>query len=314
MDLDLRLVAAFLAVAEEEHMGRAADRLAISQPGLSKQIRRLEGFLGVPLAERAGRGIRLTEAGRAFAAEGRALLQRAERAAVVTRQAARAEAGLVRIGFVPPMPAVLSERLGAFDNPVELRRVDWVTRSELLLSGEIDLCLLPLPIEAANLEYRVVHRESRVAGFAADHPLAAREEVSILELGDEPIVDLPTHREFWCVDPRPDGRSPVWGPMVHSVEEMLEIVAQGRAMCITSASVAEFYHRPGVAFVPVDDIPEAEVAVAWNPTHITRTSEEVRHILLGSRAVAEPGPLTPDPPPNRFRHRVLSARIVDRSL
>ena len=282
MDLPLNLVAAFLAVAEEEHMGRAADRLGISQPGLTKQIRRLERFLGVPLIERVGRGIRLTEAGRAFAAEGRALLQRAERAAAVTRQVARSEAGLVRIGFVPPMPPVLSERLGTLDSPVELRRVDWVTRSELLLNGEIDLCLLPLPITSPNLEYRIVHHEPRVAGFAAHHPLAEREVISILELGDEPIVDLPTHRDFWCVDPRPDGRSPIWGPLVTSVEEMLEVVAQGRAMCITSASVADFYRRPGVVFIPVSDIPEAEVAVAWNPDHLTPAAELVRDIVANS--------------------------------
>jgi DNA-binding transcriptional LysR family regulator len=281
MDLDLKLVAAFLAVAEQEHMGRAADRLYLSQPGLSKQVRRLEGILAVALVERIGRGIRLTPAGRAFAAEGRALLQRAERAAAVTRQAARADAGAVRIGFVPPLPTVLSERIGTIDSPVELRRVDWVTRAELLLAGEIDLCLLPLPIDSANLEYRAVYQESRVAGFSVHHRLAAREEVSIVELGDEPIVDLPTHREFWCVDPRPDGRSPLWGPMVHSVEEMLEVVAQGRAMCITSASVAEFYRRPGVVLIPVGDIPEAEVAVAWNPVHLAQSAERVRDVLVG---------------------------------
>jgi DNA-binding transcriptional LysR family regulator len=281
MDLDLKLVAAFLAVAEQEHMGRAADRLYLSQPGLSKQVRRLEGILAVALVERIGRGIRLTPAGRAFAAEGRALLQRAERAAAVTRQAARADAGAVRIGFVPPLPTVLSERIGTIDSPVELRRVDWVTRAELLLAGEIDLCLLPLPIDSANLEYRAVYQESRVAGFSVHHRLAARKEVSIVELGDEPIVDLPTHREFWCVDPRPDGRSPLWGPMVHSVEEMLEVVAQGRAMCITSASVAEFYRRPGVVLIPVGDIPEAEVAVAWNPVHLAQSAERVRDVLVG---------------------------------
>jgi DNA-binding transcriptional LysR family regulator len=175
---------------------------------------------------------------------------------------------------------VLSERLGTIDTPVELRRVDWVTRSELLLSGEIDLCLLPLPIDSASLEYQVIYREPRVAGFATHHSLADRSRVSILELGDEPIVDLPTHREFWCVDPRPDGRSPVWGPMVHSVEEMLEVVAQGQAMCITSASVAEFYRRPGVVFLPVSDIPGAEVAVAWNPVHLTQSTHRVRDLVV----------------------------------
>ncbi len=279
MDLDLRLARAFVVVAEEEHIGRAADRLHLSQPGLTKQVRRLERLVGVALLQRDGRGIRLTRAGETFATEARALLERAERLVAATRQAARAEAGVVRLGFVPPLPAAVSARLGEVDSPVELRRVDWVRRDEVLAAGEVDLCVLALPIGSPAAEYVVVWREPRVAGFPAAHPLAAREELSIREVDDEPIVDLPTHRDFWCVDPRPGGRSPIWGPMVHSVEEMLEVVARGGAMCITSSSVAEFYRPTGVVFVPIVDISDAEIAVAWNPTHVTPAAEAVRDSL-----------------------------------
>ncbi len=287
MDLDLRLAKAFLTVAEEEHIGRAARRLYLSQPGLTKQVRRLEALVGVPLVERDGRGIRLTAAGRAFATEARALLQRAERAVVVTRQAARADTGVVRVGFVPPLPAAVSDRLGELEAPVELRRVDWVERTSVLVDGEIDLCVLPLPLGPAAVEHRVVWREPRVAAFARGHRFADRRELSIGELGDEPIVDLPTHREFWCVDPRPDGRSPVWGPMVHSVEEMLAVVAQGRAMCITAASVGRFYRPSGVAFVPVVDISEAEIAVAWNPSVPSVATRRVRDVLCAGGGVED---------------------------
>ena len=282
MDLDLRLVRAFVAVAEEEHVGRAAERLYLSQPGLTKQIRRLEGVLGVRLVERQGRGIRLTPAGEAFVVEARSLLRRAERAVAAARRAARAHGGEVLVGFVPPIPGPVSVRLAELDVPLELRRVDWHRRGELLGGGEIDLCLLPLPIGPGPFRHIVLWREPRVAGFPTRHRLAGRSELSIDELAEEPIVDLPTHREYWCVDPRPDGRSPRYGPLVHSVEEMLEVVSQGRAMCITSASVAEFYRPPGVVFVPILDIAPAEFAVVWHPDHLTDAAAELRRRLAPS--------------------------------
>ena len=275
MDLDLRLVRAFVVVAEEEHVGRAARRLHVSQPALSKQLKRLESQLGVALLERVGRNVRLTAAGRAFAAEGAALLQRGERAAGAAAKAARVERGTVRIAFVPPLPIQVSSLLNESQWPVELRRVDWVSQATVLRDGVADLCILRLPVDGPDLEWVVLLSEPRVAGFHADHRLASVGNVSLADLTHEPIVDVASHRDYWGVNPRPDGTAPVWGPVVLNVEEMLEVVASGKAMCITGASVGDFYRRPDVSFVPIRDLSPSEIAVAWLSGGLTEPSRSV---------------------------------------
>ena len=282
MDLDLRLVRAFVLVAEEEHVGRAADRLFVSQPALSKQVRRLEALVGVPLLERVGRNVRPTAAGRVFASEGRALLQRADRMMALTRHAGSEAESAVRIAFVPPLPVEISDLLNDAPGPVTLRRVDWVSQGVVLREGRADLCVLRLPVDADELRYTVVWSEPRVAGFRSSHRLAGRREISIDELGDEPIVDLPSHRDYWAVNPRPDGREPLWGPEVTSVEEMLEVVASGRAMCITGASVASFYRRPDVVFVPLRGVSPSEIAIAWHPEAVTPEARAIVDRLRGA--------------------------------
>ena len=283
MDLDLRLVRAFVVVAEEEHVGRAARRLFISQPALSKQIQRLESQLGVELLQRIGRNVRPTEAGRVFASEARALLQRAERTIALARRARSGGHRAVRIAFVPPLPAEVSILLNRSDTAIELRAVDWISQAAVLREGRADLCIVRLPVDAAELQAAVVWEEPRVAAFNTDHQMAGRASVAITELDDEPIVDFPSHRDYWSVNPRPTGRSPLWGPEVRSIEEMLEVVAGGRAMCITGASVASFYHRPDVAFVPIEGVEASQVAVLWDATTIDRTTEAVLQELSAAR-------------------------------
>jgi DNA-binding transcriptional LysR family regulator len=101
----------------------------------------------------------------------------------------------------------------------------------------------------------------------ARHPLAARTELSILELNTEPIMWTRRAPRFWvdwwAVNPRPDGSEPVWGPENDNVEEMLEQVAEGAAYCIVSRSMTEFYGRSDLAWVPIVDIDPLRVALAW---------------------------------------------------
>ena len=262
MDVDLRLLRSFLVVSEEEHVGRAARRLYVSQPALTKQLQRLQAMVGADLLERQGRNVRLTAAGRTLAGEARDLLRRADELVLHARRVDRAVAGRVRVGFVPPIPLEVSSRLQASTYDVDLVRVDWVSQAQHLREGRLDLCLVRLPIAGADLETATVATEARVAGFAESHRLAGASHVMLAELDEEPIVDFPTQRDYWAVNPRPSGREPMWGPVVRSVEEMLEIVASGAAMCLTGASVARFYPRPGVIFVPVADLAPSVIAVA----------------------------------------------------
>ncbi|MFQ5555426.1 MAG: LysR substrate-binding domain-containing protein, partial [Acidimicrobiia bacterium] len=235
----------------------------------------LEGVLGIDLLERSGRNVRTTAAGRVFASEARALLQKAERSIALARRARGDQEGTVRIAFVPPLPVEMSAVLNRSAAAVELRAIDWVSQVAVVREGRADLCIVRLPVDAADLETAVVWEEDRVAGFCSSHPMASQRSVSIMDLDNEPIVDYPSHRDYWSVNPRPTGRSPLWGPEVRTIEEMLEVVASGRAMCITGASVASFYHRSDVVFLPLEGVEASKVAVLWDPMLLDRTSEQV---------------------------------------
>jgi len=150
---------------------------------------------------------------------------------------------------------------------VEPRSFEWGGEVAGLRDGECDLAFVWLPADTTGLHAEIVASEPRHAGLALGHPLAARGSISIGELADEPIMwtrRAPRHWvDWWAVNPRPDGRPPVWGPENEHVEEMLEQVAGGVAMCIAPSSLTEFYGRPDIAWVPIADIPPLRIAIAW---------------------------------------------------
>ena len=284
MDPDLRLLRSFVVVAEEEHVGRAAARLFISQPALSKQIRRLEEYFDVALVRRVGRRIELTPAGLALATEAVGILDLTEAAIGRVRTSVRGEHAQIVIGFVPPMPQELTTDLlrkagEELDCEVSLRHVDWVEQVSVVTSGRADLSLVRGPIEGfthrKNVEWESLLSEPRLAAFASTHPLAAAESLSLADLGDEPIVATAPNTDFWTVNPRPDGRPPVLGPQVSSIAEMLEVVAAGRAMVLTARSQSEYYARPDISYVPVRGLEPSEILVVWSPTNLTSAARRV---------------------------------------
>ena len=284
MDLDIRLMRYFLVVAEEEHVGRAAERLHISQPALSKQIRRFEDTLGVPLLRRVGRGIALTAAGEQLRDEARRLLPEVEGALERTRGAWHGRSGQVRVAFVAGTAPFASDLLRRSEDEapavaVVLTRVAWTEQVSCLHERRADLSFVRLPIDTAGVEHRVIATETRVAGFAVTHPLATRTALSIEELADEPIIDTDNQRDYWAVNPRPGGREPVWGPLANSLEEMLALVSAGRCMCITAASVARTYPAPGISYVPITDIAPSEVALAWRRGDLSPAARHVASLV-----------------------------------
>jgi DNA-binding transcriptional LysR family regulator len=124
-----------------------------------------------------------------------------------------------------------------------------------------------LPADLTGLRSEPVASEPRYAGLAADHRLAGRQELSVLELNDEPIMwtrRAPRYWvDWWAVNPRPDGSEPCWGPENDNVEEMLEQVADGSAYCICPASMTTYYARPDLAWVPITDIDPLRIVLAW---------------------------------------------------
>lgn len=169
----------FVAVAEELHFGRAAERLRMTQPPLSRQIQLLEKEVGAELFDRSNRTVKLTRAGRAFLLDARRLLQQAERATLAVRRVSAGTGGVLRLGFTGAsvhsgLPRVLSAARAALpDVDVELREMVTMDQVEALSEKALDLGLVRPPIARPDLSVRAFVREGLIAAVPADHPLAA---------------------------------------------------------------------------------------------------------------------------------------------
>lgn len=271
--MDLRQLSYLVAIAEEGNLGRAAARLYVSQPALSSALRKLEAELGVLLFERHSGGVNQTPAGRDVVTEARRTLRQADRVLAVAERHRCQEKAVLRVGFEASGAGELTTRARAEfarRNPgvrVEPKRFDWGQEAAALRDGRVDVAFVWLPTDLTDLHTEVVHTEPRVVGLPAGHPLAGRTGIGILEVKDEPL--LWTERaprewvDWWAVNPRPDGSAPRWGPKNDNVEEMLEQVAEGTAVCFAPANMALYYARPDLSWVPLTDVEPLRVALAW---------------------------------------------------
>jgi DNA-binding transcriptional LysR family regulator len=271
--VELRQLRYLIAIDDAGHVGRAAAALYVSQPALSYALRRLEAELGVRLFTRHARGVEATEAGREVISEARAVVQAADRVTAAADRHRRGIAGLLRVGFEATGAGQLTTRSRAeFARRypgvrVEPKRFDWGQEAAARRDGSVDVAFVWLPNDLTGLRSEVVHTEPRVVALPAGHRLAGRAAISVLEVGDEPLMW--TQRaprewvDWWAVNPRPDGSSPRWGPTNDNVEEMLEQVAAGAAVCFAPESMASYYARPDLAWVPLTDVTPLQVALAW---------------------------------------------------
>lgn len=263
----------FVVLAQELNFGRAAARLLVAQPSLSYAIKKLEKELGVALLERDNRRVSLTEAGRAVLVEAEKTLKQAAHLVEVAEQFQAGIVGTMPIGF----EATGAGQVGAMAQAsftkkypnVRLvpRRFDWGEEADALREGTIDVAYLWLPANTAELELEVIAREVRMVGLPLSHPLTAKSSVRIMDIKDEPLMWTKKAPkawvDWWAVNPRPDGSEPRWGPTNENVEEMLEQVASGRAVCIVPGSMATYYARPDLVWRPIEDIAPLEIAIGW---------------------------------------------------
>jgi DNA-binding transcriptional LysR family regulator len=267
--LDLRRLRYFVAVAEELHFGRAALRLFIAQPVLSRHIRKLEEELSMQLFVRDSHNVRLTPAGERLLEEGRQLLTAADAARRRMQDAALGEATLTVGFFVGDYftPALVAFTHKRPEVTVALLRIYWHDQTEVLHSSRADVAFVHGPVDPTDLELLHVRAEPRVAVLPATHRLAGRAEISIDELAHDPVIEQhgasPAWEAFHNVDPRPDGSSPRRGPKVDNIEEKLQLVAAGRAISFLPASAAAAVVHAGVVYVPVPDIPPIQISLAW---------------------------------------------------
>jgi LysR family transcriptional regulator, benzoate and cis,cis-muconate-responsive activator of ben and cat genes len=267
--METRELRYFVAVAEELHFGRAARRLGIAQPPLSRAIGQLERRLGVTLLARTSRSVTLTEAGAVLLREGRAALDAVAAADRRTRRAAAA-AGAAGPGLVLATKAaasgeLLAKLLDAYAAEPGAATVDVLLcgiaeQERLLRDGRADVALLHLPFDStAGFDTEVLSTEGQVVLLPSGHPLATRPQLTLAEAGALPGLPLPR----W---PRRDGSYPEGpGPEVREHAQVLQLVALGRAAVILPESVRADLRRD-LAAVPVPDAPAVTTVIAW-PAH-----------------------------------------------
>ncbi|MEW9553736.1 LysR family transcriptional regulator [Nonomuraea sp. NPDC050783] len=269
MDVHLRDLRYFVAVAEELNVTRAAERLFVSQPALSKQLRALERQLGFEVFERVHGGVVLTRQGEVLLPVARELLERW--AAGVEEARAAAPTGTLVIGMQTAVGRGLQQaalrrfRAAMPGWEVSLRLVGWDDPSGGLADGTSDVAFLWLPVPAGVGTY-VLATEDRGVAMPADHPLAALAEVPFAALRDEPFIALPPAagplRDFWlALDARDD--EPVVGFTANTPEEVFEAVISGLGVVLVAEGNARLYNRPGMAYRPVTGLAPGELAIAW---------------------------------------------------
>ena len=273
MDVHGRDLRYFAVVAEELNFTRAAERLFVSQPALSKQIRMLEKQLGAELFARDRRSVRLTPVGEVLLPHARNVLAAWEGAQAAIKVAKTAEQHTLVIGMSTSpgrglLPALRARLIEAFPEaqPV-LHQVSWADPTAGLATGESDVAFVWLPLpDDHRYRYTVVAREQRLVALPQGHPLAANETIDFADLLDEPFLALPPEagplRDHWLAMEARDGHAPRIGGIIASAEEAHEAVANGEGVVLLAAGNASLIVRDGVIAVPVRGLAPSELAVA----------------------------------------------------
>jgi DNA-binding transcriptional LysR family regulator len=263
--LETRELRYFVTVAEELHFSRAADRLGIAQPPLSRAIQQLERRLGVSLLERNRRGVTLTGAGRVLFEEARVVLDGAAAAARRTQRAASTTSRLSLATKAGANHELLRRLLDAHAGvpgaaEIEVLLCGLGDQARMLRDGRADVALMQRPFDAlAGFDTEDLLTEQQVAILPAGHPLATRASLTMAEVGDLP--GLPVAR--W---PGPDGTyEPGPGPEIHDQSQLAQLIALGHTMAVLCASSRTWLWDAHAA-IPLTDSPLVSTVLAW-PAH-----------------------------------------------
>ncbi|MEO3806250.1 LysR family transcriptional regulator [Nonomuraea sp. B1E8] len=277
MDVDTRLLRYFAVVAEEESLTRAAERLFVSQPALTKQIKQLEARLGVSLFARSRNGMALTEPGRSLAEHVPALLAGLDQALRAAKSTAAQAARVLPVGFLASAaneatPHIIAEFARLRPGwRADLRQASWANPTAGLADGDVDAALVRLPFPGQE-SFRVeeLFSEPRLIALPTAHPFAVREEIPFRDLWDEPFVAAPEEtgrwRDFWLGIDEREGRPARVGAVTDHPDEWLSAIANGYGIALAPESAARFYARPGVTYRPVTGVSPTRVGIAWAPS------------------------------------------------
>ncbi|MFK4065295.1 LysR family transcriptional regulator [Streptomyces sp. NPDC029674] len=293
----------FLTLAEELHFGRTAERLLLSQARVSQTLKKLERKIGAPLFERTSRVVRMSPLGRQLYEDMAPLHKEMEAALARAKDTARGVEGELHVGFLGagagtltgPVLAAYRERCPNVE--VRMRETQYQNPLGALRDGEIDVLFTCLPVREPDLTVGpVVINEPRMLAMPLGHPLAGRASVSLEELAGETFFGVvngaPAYWWDFHVPPRtPSGREIRRGQDVASFQELMTLVAAGQGVSPVVASVEKYYARPGVTFVPLRDVPSADVALIHRTAGVSaRTEAFVRAVRDTVAANGGPAP------------------------
>jgi DNA-binding transcriptional LysR family regulator len=264
-DLEVRQLRYLVAVAEELHFGRAAQRLDMAQPPLSRAIREMERQLGVTLLERTTRQVSLTPAGEVLLRDARTALDAVTAAARRARQAGKPEP-VLRLALKADYDGgLLPEIFAAYQNesaalPVELVLGGPEQQEPALRDGRADLGLVPRPFDERGLDVEPLLTEPRFLAVAANDPLAARTCLCLADLTGRVLPSgRPAEREDLSAFPAKTAGA----PRRLDLAQIFNLVELGSAVWFAPASIAVRHPRPGIAYRTVSDLPPLQLALAW---------------------------------------------------
>ncbi|MGH3186827.1 MAG: LysR substrate-binding domain-containing protein [Streptosporangiaceae bacterium] len=292
-NIELRELRIFLALADELHFGRTAERLGISQPGVSEAVRVLENRLGVKVFERTSRQVRLTPAGEDLKRKLAPALSALEQTLAQTSDLAGEIGGLLRIGFVLTTEGpALSRLVAAFRArypacEVRLQEVETFDAYRALRHGDVDVLCNWLAVDEPDLSAGPAFAYyERALAVAPSHRLAAKTTVSIEDLADEQVALFPPSTPSGVYDllvpPRtPSGRPIPRSQPIRTINEILSFVASGRIVHPTSSTVPIF-DRDDVVLIPIGDLPPLPLGLVWCTS---RESPRIRALDETARAL-----------------------------
>lgn len=275
--MELRHLRYFIAVAEELHFGRAAERLGMAQPPLSQQIKALEEEIGVQLLLRTRRRVQLNAAGAAFLNEARKVLAHADRAMHAAQRAARGEIGQLEVGFVSSavygkVPSIFNMMRTRYpDVSLVLQDLTSEEQAKAMKDYRLDVGLVRPPVPAADsLVVQVMWKEPLVAVLPKTHPLAAKREIAMESLAGERFLQVPRHVGPGFYDQfiricAQAGFSPKIVQEARTTQTIVSLIAGGMGISILPASLQNL-RRTGVVYRPLEPpAPVTELAVMWRP-------------------------------------------------
>ncbi|ABK01439.1 transcriptional regulator, LysR family [Arthrobacter sp. FB24] len=286
-------LAGFIAVAEELHFGRAAERLNMTQPPLSRQIQKLEKTVGAELLERDNRKVRLTAAGTAFLEEARRLMALANRAPLTAQRIASGSSGLIRIGFTAAsglsILGPLLEKISAGLPGVDIDLHELVTGEQIagLQSGELDIGLARPPINGDFFDSYLLQRETMVLAAPSGHPLTElNRHVREDDLKDVPLIMHSPGEASYFYDLAVRMLQIQHANVVHTVSQiltMVSLVAARRGVALVPRSTS-LLGIQGVDFLPLEGSAHypVELHAVWN-RNITNPALSQTLKVLGYR-------------------------------